>query len=362
MREDRDVASSPLTTIVGDESGAEGENLMRSRDPIFVYATVSLSVDEATAVINQLRKSVPSSVIEMKSKLALARKRRPELLAAIARIGDHGDIYMLDKRYYTTALMLDLLVGAHAADYDFDLAQSGLGAQLALELHRSGPSAVGAPRWERLLGAFNDVVRTYARAGTTAPKAELFVSALDSARRSAAGDHDVSAIFDLLWESRHYIYDHEGANASAIREMDPMARSLSAIVTSWRLRLGDRPFEFLLDRYGALDHETCELIIEEASVPLSVNGRSLPRGDLRGIRFVDSRDDPRVQVADILAGVGREVARMAFTGINDDDLQVAVSELMDANGMWALGSPLDLFVDARPPSYAQAWVGGRDDY
>jgi hypothetical protein len=84
--------------------------------------------------------------------------------------------------------------------------------------------------------------------------------------------------------------------------------------------------------------------------------------DLRGIRFVDSRDDPRVQVADILAGVGREVARMALTSIYDDELQIAVSELIDANGMWALGSPLDVLVDARPPSYAQPWLEGYEDY
>jgi hypothetical protein len=88
----------------------------------------------------------PSNVVEVKSKHALARKRRPELLAAIARIGDRGDIYMLDKSFYTTALMLDLLGGAHAAEYDFELGQSGVGAQLARDLHTLGPSAVGALR------------------------------------------------------------------------------------------------------------------------------------------------------------------------------------------------------------------------
>jgi hypothetical protein len=355
------MPDSELTTIVGDESGAEGENLMRAHDPVFVYATVSLTNDESNVVIDELRRTVPSNVIEMKAKHALAPKRRPELLAAIARIGDRGDIYMLDKSFYTTALMLDLLVGAHATEYDFDLGQSGVGAQLAVDLHTFAPFAIGVLRWENLLSAFNDVVRTYARAGTTAPTAQLFFAALDGARRSANNDPAVSAIFDLLWESRFYILAHEGADASTIREMDPMARSLSAIVKTWRMRLGEMPFEFLLDRYGSLDAETCELIIEEARFPLSVNGRSLPRGDLRAIRFVDSRDDPRVQVADVLAGIGREVARMARTGIYDDELQIAVSELIDANGMWALGSPLDILADARPPRYAQAWLGGHED-
>lgn len=56
-----------------------------------------------------------------------------------------------------------------------------------------------------------------------------------------------------------------------------------------------------------------------------------------GLRFVDSTDEARVQVADILGGVGREAARLATTGVFDDELQVLASEMLDYNVMCSTG-------------------------
>jgi len=69
-----------------------------------------------------------------------------------------------------------------------------------------------------------------------------------------------------------------------------------------------------------------------------------------------SRVDARVQVADILGGVGREIARLAEAGTFDDDLQRVTSEMLDFNGMWSEGSPLDVLYERRPPQYIQAYL------
>ena len=68
-------------------------------------------------------------------------------------------------------------------------------------------------------------------------------------------------------------------------------------------------------------------MLDAAKEPTIVLGRVHPGVDVRDLRFVDSKSDPRVQVADILGGVGQEVARQAMRGVFDDDLQLAVPPL-----------------------------------
>lgn len=90
--------------------------------------------------------------------------------------------------------------------------------------------------------------------------------------------------------------------------------------------------------------------------PVFVHGStSLPQADLRAIHVVDSRDDARVQVADILAGTGREVARLAAEGTFDDPLQKVVHPMLDRSVMSSGGSPVDRLVERAPLRYWDQW-------
>jgi hypothetical protein len=122
------------------------------------------------------------------------------------------------------------------------------------------------------------------------------------------------------------------------------------------MRLGGAPLEFLHDTYSGLSPSVCEAIVESSRAPLALGELSLPRADLRRIRLIDSKSDARIQVADILAGVGREVARMAASGTFDDDLQMAVHQMLDFNVMSSGGSPLDRLIEQAPLDYFHAWV------
>jgi hypothetical protein len=97
-------------------------------------------------------------------------------------------------------------------------------------------------------------------------------------------------------------------------------------------------------------------IVESSRRPLVVAGNKLPTADLRGITVADSRTDARIQLADILAGVGREVARMAMDREFEDELQVAVHEMLDNTVMASDGSPLDILLMCRPLQYRDDWV------
>ena len=74
------------------------------------------------------------------------------------------------------------------------------------------------------------------------------------------------------------------------------------------------------------------------------------------MRTVDSLSDARVQIADIIAGAGREMARLAMDGVFDDDLQVVAHEMLDFNVMASSGSPLDTLTERRSLRYFQEWV------
>jgi hypothetical protein len=52
------------------------------------------------------------------------------------------------------------------------------------------------------------------------------------------------------------------------------------------------------------------------------------------VRRVDSRDDPRVQIADLVAGIARRAAASLLTGQPDDRLIELVAPVVDARSVW----------------------------
>ncbi len=73
--------------IIGcDESGSEGETLIASQHPVFVHASVNLSVGEASDLRNWMRDATRTQAAEMKSKTALLPRNRHTLLEALDRL------------------------------------------------------------------------------------------------------------------------------------------------------------------------------------------------------------------------------------------------------------------------------------
>jgi hypothetical protein len=58
------------------------------------------------------------------------------------------------------------------------------------------------------------------------------------------------------------------------------------------------------------------------------------RGRFIRFRQVDSRTDPRVQVADLLAGVARKVAADELLGRSDPDLTALLRPYVDPASRW----------------------------
>lgn len=343
-----------VATIACDESASEGENLVASTHPVFVHGSTDLAIDDAQEFIAALRAATNAQAREMKSSAVLRPRNRDALLRALTSLEGHGNIYFVDKSYFLTAKLIALTVAEFGERLGLDVHHSGFGRYMADLLHRDAEAAVGTTSWNAVLSTFNNVVRSYVREGSAAPAVEFFYEALADARKRCSNLR-VALILEEVWEARDLIRAYEGATPVELRELDPIAPSLAAVSMTWHMRLGDVPFEFLHDTYSGLSPGVCKAIVASSRAPLALGEISLPRGDLRGIRLIDSKSDARVQVADILAGVGREVARMAAAGTFDDDLQTTVHQMLDFNVMSSGGSPLDRLVEQAPLDYFTAW-------
>jgi hypothetical protein len=61
---------------------------------------------------------------------------------------------------------------------------------------------------------------------------------------------------------------------------------------------------------------------------------SEPRRRLAGLTLVDSRADPRVRVADLLAGVARKIASDELNDRPDPELTALLRPYVDASSTW----------------------------
>nr|WP_042192124.1 DUF3800 domain-containing protein [Kibdelosporangium sp. MJ126-NF4]CEL20504.1 NAD-dependent protein deacetylase of SIR2 family [Kibdelosporangium sp. MJ126-NF4]CTQ97728.1 NAD-dependent protein deacetylase of SIR2 family [Kibdelosporangium sp. MJ126-NF4] len=77
-------------------------------------------------------------------------------------------------------------------------------------------------------------------------------------------------------------------------------------------------------------HDRQNLLTEERIAAL----RRILGDRLAGMRFVDSRDDARVQVADFLAGVAMRVASDELNGRGDSELVDALRPYVDPSSIW----------------------------
>lgn len=346
-----------VTVIACDESASEGENLIASRHPVFVHGSTSLPLAEAEDFIARLRAATRAQAPELKSGPLLTLRNRRALLDALPTLEGRANIYLVDKSYFITAKMVVLTYGEFAARRGFDIHFSGLGRMVSDVLHRGGPRAVGLGRWDALLRAFNELVKTYSREGSSAPSVWPYFHALHEARAHCRPG-DVAEAIEMLWDARHLALELVDPDPIEFRELDPLASSIDAVVRTWHARLGV-PFEILHDRHSLLTPSVRQAILEGSRMQLAVGDAEMPRADLRDIRVIDSKFDARVQVADILAGTGREIARMAADGEYNDPLQRIVGDMLDNNVMSSGGSPIDQLIERRRPGYYAERMAGQ---
>lgn len=115
--------------------------------------------------------------------------------------------------------------------------------------------------------------------------------------------------------------------------LDPLVPAIAGAVAYWGQR--GRPVSVVHDEQDGLTAERIARLEELCGARRATNPNARTPGGLAGVRLVDSRSDPRVQVADFLAGVARKIASDELNGRGEPHLSTLLRPYVDSRSVWA---------------------------
>lgn len=313
-----DAVVGAVVEIACDESGFSGTNLLRSTAPVITHASVDLTVDEAVALITTLRSGFRFSPHELKSGRFLRGSGADEALGWLrTELTGRTHVHVIDKEFFLVTRIVDLLLVEPSYAAGTRLAREHLPAAVAL--HAAGRSS--GSDWDAFLSAFVDCVRMKRRLPVH-QTVRRFFEARDALLRHRLGP-EADEILDGLDADhvRAVLGRLDNDDRSVPPPLEPLLPALAETVLSWSG--GRRQVLVTHDEQSALTADRLtrlQRVLADGSSWVAGTGpaQALPVGvsPLAGLVMVDSRDDPRVQVADLVAGVARRMP-----GIIDDALR-----------------------------------------
>jgi len=305
--------------VACDESGFSGSNLLDPGSPVITHASIDLSPDEAAELMARLRSGSRFSLDELKSGHLLRRppaeRTRERFLAALR---GRAHVHLVDKEFFLVTRVVDLFLGEPSYLDGTRLTQHQRAD--AVSLYR--PRHLGGRDWPAFLTAFVDLVRTKRRRLPERLLVEAFFAARDALLEDRLGGPADAVLTSLRRPRVREVVDRlVDDDRSVPPPLEPMLPALAETVLSWSGR--SQQVLVVHDEQSALTQGR----LQRLQQALAEGAGASP---FAGLVSVDSRDDPRVQVADLLAGVAR---RSAETG-NVDQLApyVSLSSLRDTDG------------------------------
>lgn len=312
--------------IACDESGFTGGNLT-FRDMVFVHASLRVGEDAAREEMARLRRRVAARG-ELKASWLLRWCDRDDLLRLLGPDGllpGAAVVHLTDTRLFLLTRLTDVLLGSQRVS-GLDLPGEAADRATALVLRRHGEGALGPQRWQDFLTVAGNALRTNSRWVPASAVEEL---------ESALGDLALAPAPPAVRRALRLLRTADGDVRAIRRSLEadprqpPLLEPLLPAVTRAVLRWG-------------ADHPALRLVHDEQSAltPWRVAemadrlGRRHP-GHVLDLVRVDSRDDPRVQIADLLAGIARRAATGVLTGRRESGLIELVGPLVDPTSVWA---------------------------
>jgi len=276
------TSSSAYVEIACDESGFSGTNLLDPASPVITHASVDLAVPEAAELVaalhSRLRRRGSS---EYKSNLLLRPEQRPALEWFLTTLRGHAHVHVIDKTSYVAGRVIELLV---------DEPSYGDGTRLGRD-HRE--TVAGLRDRTDFLDAFLVLARTKRLRLLDHAVIDRFLALLPTevpVLRAVTRARVEEVLLRLIED-----------DPTIPPPLEPMVPALADTVLFWSA--GFRSVAVVHDEQSALTrHRVARLgnYLAEAVSPAPP--------PLLGLQQVDSRDDPRVQTADFLAGIARWVA------------------------------------------------------
>jgi hypothetical protein len=311
-----DGLAGAVVEIACDESGFSGSNLLNATTPVITHASVDLRVGEALELIAALRSGFRCSLNEFKSGQFLRGRQAGESLEwFLGALSGRAHVHLVDKEYFLVTRIVDLFLAEPSYAAGTRLTQDQRVAALALYRARRS----GGRDWGVFLATFVELVRTKRRHQPDHRAVERFLHARDSLVRDGLGA-TAEGVLDGLTRTRvrAVLTRLTQDDRSIPPPLEPMLPALAETVLFWSG--GQRQVLVIHDEQSALTAGRLRRlqqalaggpgrsgagVVEAAASPLRVS-------PLAGLVMVDSRDDPRVQVADLLAGLARRSAESEY--------------------------------------------------
>lgn len=305
------------SVIACDESGSEGENVTTAAHRVFVHGSVKLSVDAATEIIQTIRDLTRTKASEVKAEHVLtprASAAREYLLGADSPLLGKAKAALVDKEYFIVAKVIDLLVEELAHAHGVDMYRNFDARSMAHQFHRSGERALKREAWHRLLVAFNSLMRSTQRKGIKTTVEEFFE--LVEEARSRVWLKKVSTVLDLIALARPHadaFQERLKESADHMPTLDPLSAAIPVTLRAWYAQLR-QPLDVVHDEQAVLRPARVDEMLHYLRHPLPDFARLAPPVRVDSFVQVKSQDDPRVQVADLLAGLARRAATDTLVG------------------------------------------------
>jgi hypothetical protein len=301
-----------VVEIACDESGFSGTNLLDAATPLFTHASVDLRADEAVELIETLRSGFGRSLSEFKSAQFLRGPQASQALEwLLAALAGRAHVHLVDKEYFLVTRIVDLFLAEPTYAAGTRLTEEHRPAALAL--YRAGPEA--GRLWSIFLAAFVGLVRTKRwQQQDDRSIVGRFFQARDALAAAGLGT-EAQAVLEGLSRTRVTAVLSRLAHddRSIPPPLEPMLPALAETVLFWSggqrrvLVIHDEQSALTADRLRRLQRVLTNCADWPATGARWTGTGTPPAGmsPLAGLVTVDSRDDPRVQVADLLAGVAR---------------------------------------------------------
>lgn len=329
-------SATPVIEVACDESGNDGENLFGGNATVFAHGSVAISSEQAESLIAELRHRTNAQTAELKSK-DLLKPRRLDAAQWLLRhplVAGHSLVNLTEKRYFLTCKLFDSTVEEQMHASGADIYAESRALKVLMFLYSRAPEELGIV-WDETLETYNLLLRSHDEAEIHSHLATLRAQLVGIGQQCSGLLND---LIGMIWGGTGHLLtlarQQAGLDGSdKLRTLDPVLTAIGQTARAWSKRSG-RDVIVVHDEAKVLTPETVENLKYHLARPHLV-APSLADGSVvvRAIHKVDSRADARVQVADLLAGIGRAVAEQALHG-EDHPLRHDVQPMVDPLSMW----------------------------
>jgi hypothetical protein len=320
-----------LPRVYVDESSSTGENLLDLSQPVFVIASISVQDDVAAALVDNVTSQLPKGHGEPKyTALAKTGHGRAALLECFKQIpSDSARFYVAHKRFMVESKMVDLLIEPRAHEDGYNMYEDGAAIALANLMNIAGPVLGDKQAYDTMLSTFVKAVRGNSQATVD----DLFAAIDDYCQTATPEWRETIDLFMYMRDEAEDLI--EGiASGRLSDELDPAIPCLAALVWDVGQRIGQ--FKLIHDTSKVVAKHALKLLNADKLIDPTRPGRFLSPLPAVAIEFSDSKGVAQLQLADWVAGAGRQWATELVQKKGDrfaKDLALVVKEWL-IGGLW----------------------------